>query len=665
MSGIMSMLLGARTAIAVAVDEFFNRVTLLLPGDGTNGAQNNTFLDSSTNNFTITRNGNTTQGTFSPFSQTGWSNYFRGGANTDAVNTSSAVALTGDFALECWIYQAAAATTYTVFAGHGSGTTQFVIDQTSGGASTGAVSFYQGSWIASSSAGVFTRNVWNHVALTRSGTTVRIFVNGSQVASGTLSGTVNFSNFGSIGANYTLNGYISNLRITSGAALYTSTFTPSTTPLTTSAGAGTVVLLTCQANRFVDASATQTMTVTSVPSVEAFSPFAPTAAYSADTVGGSGYFDGTGDYLFTSSNTALVLNTGSWTIEAWAFCTGGSGYRSVLSKRTGANAEYEMGIDNSGYFYLYIGTTVYATTTLVPLNSWNHLCITCDGTNIRMFQNGVLTRYNASLAAGNGTGNLSTGVEAGTAAQNWIGYISNERIVKGSVVSAYSTSSTTEGTVIFTPPTIPLTAITNTSYLLNFTNAGITDATAKNDLETVGNAQISTTQSKFGGSSIAFDGTGDYLVIPKRPFFDFPGDFTIEFWLYANSLASYGFLMDTRSSASTFWLMDLSTSGVIGWGPDATIRISSSSISTGQWYHVAVARSGSSTKMFLNGTQTGSTYTSSASITAGTTNVVVGGSALNPGSFNVNCYIDDLRITVGHARYTSNFTAPTSAFALQ
>jgi hypothetical protein len=66
--------------------------------------------------------------------------------------------------------------------------------------------------------------------------------------------------------------------------------------------------------------------------------------------------------------------------------------------------------------------------------------------------------------------------------------------------------------------------------------------------------------------------------------------------------------------------------------------------------------------MFLNGTQTGSTYVSSASITAGTTNLVVGGSALNPGSFNVNCYIDDLRITKGFARYTSNFTAPTAAF---
>ncbi len=50
-----------------AIDPYFDYVTLLLHGNGTNGAQNNTFLDSSTNNFTITRNGNTTQGTFAPY----------------------------------------------------------------------------------------------------------------------------------------------------------------------------------------------------------------------------------------------------------------------------------------------------------------------------------------------------------------------------------------------------------------------------------------------------------------------------------------------------------------------------------------------------------------------------------------------------------------------
>ena len=58
-------------------DPYFENVTLLLHGDGTNGGQNNTFIDGSSNNYTITRNGNTTQGSFNPYG-TFWSNYFDG-----------------------------------------------------------------------------------------------------------------------------------------------------------------------------------------------------------------------------------------------------------------------------------------------------------------------------------------------------------------------------------------------------------------------------------------------------------------------------------------------------------------------------------------------------------------------------------------------------------
>jgi hypothetical protein len=55
------------------------------------------------------------------------------------------------------------------------------------------------------------------------------------------------------------------------------------------------------------------------------------------------------------------------------------------------------------------------------------------------------------------------------------------------------------------------TAITNTSLLLLAPNAGIFDNTGKNNLETVGNAQIDTSVKKYGTGSMEFDGTGDYL----------------------------------------------------------------------------------------------------------------------------------------------------------
>ena len=88
-------------------------------------------------------------------------------------------------------------------------------------------------------------------------------------------------------------------------------------------------------------------------------------------------------------------------------------------------------------------------------------------------------------------------------------------------------------------PTSPPTNIANTSLLLNFTNAGIFDQTAKNILETVGDAKVSTAQYKYGTGSIVFDGTGDYLVTSSSVNNRLgSGDFTIEMWLYPSNTSS-------------------------------------------------------------------------------------------------------------------------------
>ena len=88
-------------------DPNFKNTTLLLQADGTgSGSQNQTFLDSSTNNFTITRNGNTTQGTFSPFSQTGWGNYLPSTSDYFQFNGTQAIGAfsTNAYSIEFWVY---------------------------------------------------------------------------------------------------------------------------------------------------------------------------------------------------------------------------------------------------------------------------------------------------------------------------------------------------------------------------------------------------------------------------------------------------------------------------------------------------------------------------------------------------------------------------------
>jgi hypothetical protein len=251
-----------------------------------------------------------------------------------------------------------------------------------------------------------------------------------------------------------------------------------------------------------------------------------------------------------------------------------------------------------------------------------------------------------------------------TGGQNLNGYMSSVRVVKGSGVSSV------------TVPTAPLTNITNTSLLLNFTNAGITDATAKNDLETVGNAQISTTQSKFGGSSMYFDGTGDYLSLPVSKSFEFgSANWTIEFWLYVPSLPSTRkelLYLNANSSGYAAVALHICSNNKLGlsfsesggsWRTDDATGVGSS-LTAATWQYVAVTRSGQNIQIYLDGTAQGSAYTTTAATTSLMTTYTLNQIATyNTSSYQFNGYMDELRITIGQARTVTS--VPTAAFPLQ
>lgn len=185
-----------------------------------------------------------------------------------------------------------------------------------------------------------------------------------------------------------------------------------------------------------------------------------------------------------------------------------------------------------------------------------------------------------------------------------------------------------------------------------------------------GNTKISTAQSKFGGSSMYFDGNGDYLTIPDDTSFHLGSDsFTIEFWIYRNSTATMN-IINKRPSTSRDWIWFtirhtgvlhlFATSNGSTWDIANDFKFGNTALLSGQWYHIALVRNGTEFATYVDGTKSPNTFTSSASISTGGSNTVqIGGDPAYNTSY-VNGYIDDFRITKGVARYTSNFTPPTA-----
>ena len=663
---VRDLLSAASTQGATPADPYFYDVSLLLNGDGTNGAQNNTFLDSSTNNFTITRNGNTTQGSFSPYG-TLWSNYFNA-SNSCYLNTATngtAFAMgTGDYTIEGWACKTSTTDDEGIF---GTEATGIRLYWYSGNLTHQCGLNSGGGSGVSVSETVPSLNTWFHWACVRSSGTIRLYINGVSTTS-TGSATANItSTYMTIGrelvnyASYYWDGYISNVRAVKGTAVYTSNFTPSTTPLTAISGTS---LLTCQSNRFIDNSSNAfTLTVNGTPSVQRFSPFNPTAPYSTSVIGGSGYFDGSGAYLTIANGSNIQLGSSNFTLEGWIYPTtvSGVGQFFTLNGSTGGyyacvlqvvNGQLGTAISKSGSGWDQ--TPAYGT---LIANAWQHVAVSRSGTNFYYYINGVqVGTFSLSGALYGGTLNLIGAYTNGTFGY-YAGYLCDSKFTIGSALYTGST---------YTVPTAPATTGTNTQFLESYTNAGILDLAMQNDLQTVGNAQVSTSVKKYGTGSLSFNGSGSYLQAPSNPIYNFGGDYTIEAWVYFNSTITSAQTIvsnytGSAGAASGFALYPKSVSGTLAFRyfiNNGEQIVGTTAPTTGTWYHIAVCRSGSSTKMFVNGTQEGSTYTNSSSYTS--TATLKAGSTDGASEF-LNGYIDDLRITNGLARYTANFTPPTSA----
>ena len=181
---------------------------------------------------------------------------------------------------------------------------------------------------------------------------------------------------------------------------------------------------------------------------------------------------------------------------------------------------------------------------------------------------------------------------------------------------------------------------------------------------------ISTAESKFGGSSAYFDG-GDYLQMSSSGFDFGTGDFTIEFWQKLNSASiavnnQYGILQtsDQAGGFKTSYTSGILVAFGVNGNGSITSNVAGTSITSSagvltadSWEHIAITRYSGTVEVFVNGAQVA---TGSASSAISGENLVIGGYYNT--SYTSNGYVDNFRITKGVARYTSNFSVPTAAF---
>jgi hypothetical protein len=655
---VRDLLSAASTQGALPSDPNFEYNTLLLNGDGTNGAQNNTFLDSSTNNFTITRNGNTTQGSFSPYGPN-WSNYFNGSSYLTFPNSSSVSMGTGDFTFESWIYGTGLSTADNIIFSAGHNGFNIILRTT-------AIAVGQ-SFVAYNNIFSTTINngTWYNIAIVRQSGTIYCYVNGVSVGSAANTTDYTQTTGGGIGADEAggypapSKTYLSNLRVVKGTALYPNgtTYTPSITPLTAISGTG---ILTCQSNRFIDNSSNAIALSVGggSPQVTRFSPFNPTAPYSTSVIGGSGYFDGSGDYLTLAASSSWSLPA-DFTWECWAYPTSAAADARILHQgSTGTQKMIFYMTSGAGFNFYYDGGSNYIVSSIgLKLNAWNHIAGVRNGSTITIYINGVSGgTATSSTTLGDSSLGFAIGSNGG-GSDPFPGYVSDARIVKGTAV--YTTT--------FTPPTAPLTAITNTQLLTSMTNAGIPDLAMQNDYETLGSAQVTTSVKKYGTGSISFAGsTSDYIKSAPTPNgWNFgTSDFTVEMWLYPIAATSRTIMANRTGTVGTSnaWSFEFFvTAQRLEWHTGlAIIASSSTNIALSTWTHVAVVRSGGTLTIYQGGTSVASA--SDSNNYSEVNSLLIGYEPVFPstnGAFYG--YMDDIRITKGLARYTANFTPPIAA----
>lgn len=581
--------------------------------------QSAVLLDNSTFNTAIISAGAPSAVAFSPFgnaeiTSTPTNSIFFTGTSYINAPSSCVQFGTGNFTMEAWIYPTSASD-MNIFSRSWSGS-NFIICSINGG----VINFWMGhpnsGWVAPASANTAIKiNQWQHIAVTRNGTAVNIWVNGVSVASATSAVDMNSSDTTplSIGrypfSGSAFSGYMSNVRIVNGTAIYTSAFTPPTSALSAVTNTS---LLVGVGNVLTDLSASAlTLTNNGSARISSFSPLSavPTITTTAVPFNGnygnaySVQFNGS-SYLSAASNSALNLGSGNFTIELW-FNQSAVKTTSFMAMSDAGSTGYAFGASgtaNKLWWYTGASSKILSSSNF-QYGVWNHAAMVRVGSTTTMYLNGTSVGSYTDTTTYSGT---TTYIGTDQYGQSWNGNLSNVRIVKG--IAVYTAN--------FTPPTAPLLLVSGTEILACATSTLVDNSSNNFTLTATGTPQVSTTSpftvssARTYPSDLLFAGSARFtpsttsLELPAGSSISGTGDFTADFWIYPETPApTTAVLFETTTTGGLS--VSLANSGIISFSTTggSVIGTTTAGVNLNSWNHIAICRVAGTLRMFINGSQ--------------------------------------------------------------
>ena len=581
----------------------------------------------------------------------GVSGLFGGGSCGLSTPASSDFGMgTGDFTVEAWAYTSATGVTVVDLRDAGFDEGQFYIN------GSGKIAYYGATGGTLAGSTTLPTSTWVHLAWARESGTLRMLVNGAVDYSGALTTDFGTSRQVFVGSTYSstqaFNGYLSEVRISKGQAVYTGAFTVPSNPFFINNPDPywpyNVVYLPMEG---LDGSTSFTDQCGRALSVRG----APTLSTAQSKFGTSSYLSNGALNNCLVLSGAELLFPGDFTIEFFVRpSTDNYGADIIAFNRdvSGYNAFSIIAGVNGGELSLYTENAVRIASGFgqMPVGQWRHVALTRKAGVYRLFLHGNLVGSYTQTASTTVSGTLSVGGVPG--AYSFVGFIDDVSVKNG--IAKYDAT--------FTPPTVKTTSGGGDNFyyetVLGLHMEGPDGSTkfmegGSASHSVIGAARLSTARKKFGSSSALFDGSSAVLF-DQSINVTFTTSFVMEMFVYVASFGANGAMLlqkQSGSAAGGFEFLILSDGSLQFKRDSSTVTATSGAgaITTGSFIHVAVQWDGATYALFKNGTvvATATDATPPANVTGG----LRLGNHVSASGYGLNGNVDELRITNGAARY--------------